>query len=187
MDIGNWGIWGIGSILLGLALLVVVVAVLVNPLVGRDSETPDQPEQAVDLSPAADLAAQQEAVVATIRELDFDYSVGKLPEDEYQVQRAHWKALGVEILKQMEALTPENDPLEAVIRSHRRKKRPAASTTQETAREAKPRRSTATNTAGAAPTATTTVCRTCGRKLEAGDAFCPKCGTRVAAPARTGR
>jgi hypothetical protein len=42
-----------------------------------------------DLSPLAELSAQREAILVALRDLDFDYSTGKLVEDDYRQQRAN--------------------------------------------------------------------------------------------------
>lgn len=52
------------------------------------------------------LLAERDRVLNAIQELDFDNSLGKIPADEYPVQRASLLQRGAEILRQLDALSP---------------------------------------------------------------------------------
>src|SRR5690348_8556627 len=88
----------IGSILLGLALLLVIAFIVARPLL--------EPPAVRDLpaSPADRLLARREQVLAQLRDLDFDSATGKFNAEDYAAQRAQLVAEGVDILKQLDAL-----------------------------------------------------------------------------------
>ena len=88
----------IGSLLLGLALLVVIAFVVARPLIERPNVA-DEPLRPVDL-----LLADRERVLTQLRDLDFDQTMSKINAADYAAQRAQLVAEGVAILKQLDAL-----------------------------------------------------------------------------------
>ena len=167
----------LGSILLILSL-VVIVAVFVSrpffepaPAAGRASH---RAVRSQDQRLSA-LLAERDRLVTVVRELEFDHSLGKIPEEDYPTQRDALLAAGAEVLKQIEALPPEPgarhggarakpaemprngkpaepaDELEEMILAHRR-------TRQEKA-------------AG--------FCPSCGKPVRKSDQFCPRCGAQI--------
>ncbi len=54
-------------------------------------------------SALAQLQTEHEAILVSVRDLDFDYQTGKLTEDEYLAQRESLMQRGVEILKQIDS------------------------------------------------------------------------------------
>ena len=117
----------IGSLLLGLALLVVVVFIAGRPLL----EQAGQREQPA--TPAEQLINSRERVLVQLRDLDFDDATGKINAEDYAAQRAKLVAEGVAILKQLDALgvTPEeaaatpDDAIEAAVAQRRAGRAPA--------------------------------------------------------------
>lgn len=51
------------------------------------------------------LMAERDRVVNSLQELDFDFKLGKIPEDDYPVQRANLLQRGAEILRNIDTLT----------------------------------------------------------------------------------
>src|SRR5260221_5737584 len=88
----------IGSILLGLALLLVIAFVVARPLLEHASVT-DTPA-----SPSEQLLAQREQVLTQLRDLDFDHGMSKINDVDYAAQRAQLVAQGVALLKQLDVL-----------------------------------------------------------------------------------
>ncbi len=143
----------LGSLLLGLALLLLVAFIVVRPLIeGRrlDEAGP---------TPADDLLAAREEILAALRDLDFDHAMGKIADEDYAPQRAQLVARGVEVLKQLEKLE-RDDAIEQAIAA-RRKPRPAR------AKEAVGRAEAA--------------CPNCGRLTHPEDKFCARCGAKLPA------
>src|SRR5262245_35153258 len=88
----------LGSILLGLALVVVVVFVIAQPLLEQTNR------RAQPATPAEALLNARERVLGQLRDLDFDNATGKVNANDYAALRAKLVAEGVTILKQLDAL-----------------------------------------------------------------------------------
>jgi len=180
----------IGSILLGLALLLVIAFVVARPLLEHASVT-DTP-----VSPAEQLLAQREQVLTQLRDLDFDHSMSKINDVDYAAQRAQLVAQGVALLKQLDALgVPPDadmaivpgsaaDAIEAAVARRRGQPAPDAAASVEAAIEARVAERRASQPAPAArPAAADRVfCGQCGTPAQPGDRFCARCGAALAAP-----
>lgn len=88
----------ITSILIGLALLALVAFGVGYPFIERRGLREEH------ATTAESLLAEREAVLAALRDLDFDQTVGKVLPEDYAAQRAELVARGVTVLKQMDAL-----------------------------------------------------------------------------------
>lgn len=91
----------IGSILLILALFVVVVLFLARPFFDNRSQSVSREEHEV-----SSLLAERDRIITALQELDFDFALQKIPEDEYPAQRATLLARGSEILRQLDQIQP---------------------------------------------------------------------------------
>lgn len=184
----------IGSILLGIALLVVVGLVVLRPFLAR------QVQQTRGMSRREALQAQKEAVLDRIRELDFDNETGKLPDDEYQRRRRQLLAEAAEILRRLDSLPlavapsgngtqDAEDEIEAAVNALRRVPSPPAGSADDieaAVKQLRQQRAAATN----GPQSPQVVrdsgdgreagryCSQCGRPRDAGDRFCAYCGHR---------
>ena len=69
------------------------------------------------LSRIAQLQAEREAILISVRDLDFDYQTGKLTEEDYLMQRENLMDRGVEILKQIDA--EQSVAIEAAVQARR--------------------------------------------------------------------
>src|SRR3990172_11690320 len=90
-----------GSILLGLALLLLAGFIVARPLI--DGERPHEAEA----TPADSLLAERDNLLTALRDLDFDHATGKIADEDYTPQRAQLVARGVSVLKELEALGAE--------------------------------------------------------------------------------
>src|SRR4030042_2799198 len=110
----------IGSIFLLLAILIPVVIFISRPLMDRSATSAIYAEQ--DIST---LLAERDQVVATLRELDDDYHLGKIPTEIYPTQRQTLLQNGADILRQIDAYQMTSatgtaeDRLEAAIVARR--------------------------------------------------------------------
>ncbi len=90
-----------------LALIGIAVAAIAFPLL-REREDPDSVEIMEDLDtvtdPLVDLEARRDAIYQAIRELRFDYDVGKVSETDYNIFDTQLKAQAVAVLKEIDAL-----------------------------------------------------------------------------------
>ena len=167
----------IGSILLGLALVLVVAFIIAQPLLAGGARRERQP------GPADQLRAEHERVLTQLRDLDFDHATGKINAEDYAEQRALLVAQGVSVLKQLDALSASiaaqpaapakgrsvEDEIEAAIAQRRVA---VAGDSDEDIEAAVAARRTA---AGSAPAAGH-LCHACGAAVSADDRFCPECG-----------
>jgi ribosomal protein S27AE len=176
----------IGSIFLILALLIPVVIYISRPLMERSSTSGNHPEH--DIST---LLAERDQVVATIKELDDDYNLGKIPTENYPTQRLTLLQNGAEILRKIDdhqlepaGMTAE-DRLEAAIVAHRLTLDTSHSPVRKNGNAVPPvpdddleqriasrRRSMLGRASG--------FCPKCGRPVQVSDRFCPRCGATLA-------
>lgn len=143
----------IGSILFGLAILILLFLFLARPFLKA-------PPQAETLSKRQELTERKEAILEAIRALDFDHDTGKMPDEEYEKQRAVLMSEAAATLKALDELssTPVGEDVYAQI-------------------EAAISRIKAQRTQRASVPAQ--FCTNCGQGLESGDNFCAHCGQPV--------
>lgn len=172
----------IGSIFLGLALLVLVVVYLSYPLLGQGN-----PEKG-RLSGRTLLLEQKEALLDQLRALDFDYETGKLPEQLYTPQRAQLLQETTAVLQQLDTLPGARQPvadadIEAAIARARQTKMstPAPDDAAIEAMVSRARRSSTVSVAVANGNGRVNFCPQCGKAIQAGDKFCTTCGHKLAA------
>lgn len=174
-----------GSILLLLALFILVGLFVARPLIERKS---------ISLTPLehdrSHWLAERDRTLNSLQELDFDYALGKIPEEDYPATRAWLVQSGVEILRKLDELEPAEaasssaDRIEAAIASRRLQQTAAAapaggngqnriSTPDDDleTRIAERRRQRNGKAAG--------FCHKCGGAVQKSDQFCPKCGARL--------
>ena len=122
------------------------------------------PPQAEAVSQRQELLARKGAILEAIRALDFDHDTGKLPDEEYERQRAALMSEAAVTLKALDELPTGSvdgdvyaqiDEAVSRIRAQR------------------------TVSAGAPAQ----FCANCGQGLESGDNFCAHCGRPVYDPA----
>lgn len=147
----------IGSILLGLALLLLVLLYLARPFLRKEETT------ATFTSSRQQLLAQKEALLTQISALDFDFETGKVPETLYQQQRAEMVAKAAIIFEQLAAL-PQDEAVDSEIE---------AAIAQLRTQLASP---VSANGHGR-------TCPECGTAVDPNDKFCAHCGHKLANPA----
>ncbi len=190
------------TVILALALSLAALYWVVRPLFDR-APAP----VLVEDDRLTDLLGRKDAVMAAIKDLEFDHKVGKLSEEDYRRydQRLRRQAIG--LIQQIEQVAPQSTSLDAALEAeiaHRRKvqaERPvpaapapspaaapvaapvaAASPAHPEAPPLAPARSAAGNGAPALA-AGVRFCTHCGGRLEPQHRFCAQCGTPVEQPA----
>lgn len=147
----------INSILFILALLILVGLFVAQPLAARQSVVVSPMEQEIST-----LLAERDRILDALTELDFDHSMGKVPEENYPAQRANLVEQGAQVLRQLDEHRQENghvrsevgevrgqsDELEILIANRRKSKieLPAS------------------------------FCHNCGKPVNPEDQFCAHCG-----------
>lgn len=198
----------IGSILLIFSLFVLVGLYLARPLVLAQGSRPASKGSSGQAGREQDsldhkissLLAERDRMILALKELDFDYAVGKIPEEDYPLQRAALLKKGADTLRQLDLyLPPEKDSRrtkgadtpEDRIEAAAGRYAPAArrahlvpaysggngSSTIDDAEDdlevaiANRRRMRDEKAAG--------FCPQCGKAIQANDRFCPKCGAKL--------
>jgi ribosomal protein L32 len=175
--------------LVGLAIAVIVVVYIAQPLIVRT-----RVKTAAQESPRDRLLAERDALYTTIRDLDFDFQTGKLVEADYRVTRDKYTARGVEILKELDAMNvgPQGarskrqkavaDDIEAAVQARRKTKSQAAGrVAEEDEIEAAIRARRQSRTGGRPSAVGGRVCPSCGTPFDPTDRFCAKCGMALTA------
>lgn len=159
------------ELILAVIIVLGVLAFIAYPLI----KTP--PEDRTETPPALDgLLSQRDAAYDAIRDLDFDFQMGKLSQSDYSTMRERYKGRAAVALEQIDetsrAVTNVSDLDEeriAALRAAKRSQPPADDAIeQEIAR-----RRAEKVAAGVLH------CGKCGTPYTTGDAFCAKCGTSL--------
>jgi hypothetical protein len=91
----------IGGVFLLLAFIVGVGTLVIWPLfTQRESGAPPE----VPTTTLDSLQAQREAILMSLRDLDFDFQTGKLVEADYQAQRDLLMERGAAVLREIDAV-----------------------------------------------------------------------------------
>ncbi|HZW03079.1 MAG TPA: zinc ribbon domain-containing protein [Anaerolineaceae bacterium] len=176
-----------GSVLLILALAVLVGLFISRPLYSHAANEKLVTDRETDLALAQDhersaLLAEHERALAALQELEFDYNLGKIPEEDYPAQRAALLQAGAESLRRLDELQPNagsgtaEDRIEAAISERRADGRRRIVTGDGPDDEieqmiAARRRERQEKSAG--------FCPKCGKPLQKSDRFCSRCGTTI--------
>lgn len=182
----------IGSIFLILGLLLLVAIYVGRPLMERQSTAVTEEEHELSA-----LLAERDRILNALKELDFDYTLGKIPEEDYPAQRAMLLQKGAGVLRSLDAHQngfngqhPVEDAearIEAAIAARRAETGTPAKAGAARARSAPAavaqdddlealiaarRRVRKEKSAG--------FCPQCGEPVQKSDRFCPKCGAQLA-------
>jgi len=190
----------LGSVFLILALLLLVATFIARPFFEKANLSPERitPAQQADHGRSA-LLAERDRLLNALQELDFDYTLGKIPQEDYPAQRAALLQQGADVLRRLDTMQPEAQAgdaearLEAAIAARRAdaavagvgvlasnghgngRKHSVAVASPDDALEtllANRRRERQGKAAG--------FCHKCGGPIQKADRFCPKCGAKTA-------
>jgi hypothetical protein len=89
------------AIFFSLAVLILVGMYLYAPFMERRARRVTQEEHELSA-----LMAERDRVINSLQELDFDFKLGKVPEEDYPGQRAGLLQKGADILRRIDALAP---------------------------------------------------------------------------------
>jgi hypothetical protein len=164
----------LSAILLLIALLLGVGLYLAAPLI-FDAPRRSVKEESGEIS---SLLAERDRVINSLRELDFDFRLGKIPDEDYPAQRAELLQKGADILRKLDSLQPQpigDDEVEARIERAAAARRADAAVKTEPVSDdeiesmlATRRKARKSKSAG--------FCPKCGKAVLVSDQFCPNCG-----------
>lgn len=153
----------IAAILFLVALLLAVSLYLMTPLMGNRSRLASEEPQEV-----SSLLAERERLLNALQELDFDFQLGKIPEDDYPGQRASLLQKGAEVLKKLDALGASRPAAQRAAAAAEATPADALTDDEIESMLAARRKARKTRSAG--------FCPRCGKPILATDQFCPSCG-----------
>jgi len=164
------------SIFFTLGILILVGLFLYAPFLERRARRVTEQEHELST-----LMAERERTFSSLQELDFDYSLGKVPEEDYPTQRANLLQRGADILRKLDEFAPEKtqDNKDARIeRAIAARRKNGAGKSQEVIDDeiesmvSSRRKGRKEKSAG--------FCPRCGKPVMASDKFCPACGKSLA-------
>jgi zinc ribbon protein len=135
------------------------------------------------------LLAERDRLITSLQELDFDYALGKIPDEAYPAQRGELLQRGANVLRQIDALSPPpapaasakpepnaEDRIEAAVAARRADLAGGQASTapvdDEIESRVAARRSERKDKSGG-------FCPNCGKPVLASDRFCPHCGRAI--------
>jgi len=160
------------SIFFTLGILILVGVFLYAPFLERRARRVTEEEHET-----SSLLAERERVVNSLQELESDYQLGKVPDEDYPTQRTNLLQRGADILRKLDELAPvktQNDKDARVERALAARRKNGASPQDELTDDdvesmiASRRKGRKSKSAG--------FCPKCGKPVMASDKFCPSCG-----------
>lgn len=196
----------LGSVFLILSLFILAALFVARPLFEEKRSIVEVPNSDEHL--LSSLMAERDHILDALQELDFDYTLGKIPDEDYPVQRQSLLLNGKEILRQLDTVTssleaqPAEDRLEAAIAARRADGSKAGVPLAPAAVQANGNGRKVVSGAGvvnaaiaepddnlevmlanrkrARPDKAAGFCSQCGSPVQMSDRFCPKCGFKTA-------
>ena len=140
--------------------------------------------KAEDSQELSTLLAERDRDLNALKELDFDNSLGKIPVEEYPLQRASLVQHGADILRKIDQLasasvsvppvaSPPDDQVEAILSARRLIRSTGPGTVDDKAEDLLSRRRKLRRGKSGS------YCSHCGSPLLTSDRFCPGCGQPV--------
>jgi hypothetical protein len=161
------------AIFFSLALLILVGLYLYAPFVERRARRITEEEHELSA-----LMAERDRVINSLQELDFDFNLGKIPEEDYPTQRSNLLQKGADILRKIDTLAPQTASaqntearLERAIAARRADASLARVEVSDDDLESMisaRRKSRSSKSSG--------FCPRCGKPVMVADRFCPSCG-----------
>lgn len=151
----------LAAVLFLIALLLAVSLYLVAPVMNNRPRRRTEETQEVSA-----LLAERERLLNALQELDFDFQLGKIPEEDYPDQRTDLLKRGAEVLKKLDALAASRPQLV----TQRAGDSAEAGLSDDDIESLLAARRTARKTKSAG------FCPRCGKSILITDHFCPHCG-----------
>jgi hypothetical protein len=174
---------------LGSIFLIIALLLLVGLFISRPFLEPVVFRTVSENHQRSSLMAERDRVINGIKELDFDHTMGKIPDEDYPIQRAVLLKKGADILRQLDVINASEPSIETVedrmeaaiasgqavlqsagpgLNSHRN---PALADDELEIQIAARRRARQEKAAG--------FCPSCGASVQKSDRFCPRCGATL--------
>jgi len=115
------------------------------------------------------LMAERDRVLSSLQELDFDFKLGKIPEEDYPAQRTSLLQKGADILRKIDSLTEKYDPPGEGAKPSKKPRAKEKLTDESLESMIAARRKSRKGSFDG-------FCPQCGKPVMANDRFCPSCG-----------
>src|ERR1051326_6325303 len=99
------------AIFFSLAVLILVGMYLYAPFIERRARRVTEEEHELSA-----LMAERDRVINSLQELDFDFKLGKIPEEDYPIQRSTLLQKGADILRKIDTLAPSSTQVDTETR-----------------------------------------------------------------------
>lgn len=156
-----------------LAILILVAIYLYAPFMERRARRVTEEEHELSA-----LMAERDRVINSLQELDFDFKLGKIPEDDYPTQRSSLLQKGADILRRIDSIAPQ--PASAQDADARIEKAIAARRADASVTKAEPSDDDVESMIAARRKVrkekSSGFCPKCGKPVMVSDRFCPSCG-----------
>ncbi len=165
------------AIFFSLAILILVAIYLYAPFMERRARRVTEEEHELST-----LMAERDRVINSLQELDFDFKLGKIPEEDYPTQRSSLLQKGADLLRKIDALAPQ--PVSVQDADARIERAIAARRADASVNRPEPtdddlesmiqarRKGRKEKSSG--------FCPKCGKPVMVSDRFCPSCGKSLA-------
>lgn len=161
------------AIFFTLTILILVAIYLYAPFMERRARRVTEEEHELSA-----LMAERDRVINSLQELDFDFKLGKIPEEDYPTQRAHLLQKGADILRQIDSIAPQ--PASAQSADARIEKASAARRADASVATSEVSDDDVESMVAARRKArkekSSGFCPKCGKPVMVSDRFCPSCG-----------
>ncbi len=161
------------AIFFTLAILILVAIYLYAPFMERRARRVTEEEHELSA-----LMAERDRVISSLQELDFDFKLGKIPEEDYPTQRSSLLQKGADILRRIDSIAPQPASVQdadariekaiAARRADASVTRPEPSDDDVESMIAARRKVRKEKSSG--------FCPKCGKPVMVSDRFCPSCG-----------
>jgi hypothetical protein len=174
----------IGSIFLLLGILVIVVLFIFQPFIDERKNkvliTQALPSIEKEMH-ISSMLAERDRILRALQELDFDFTLGKIPEEDYPTQRQFLLQKGAELIKKLDEISGDDqssDQLQRIEATLGGSKTEIKIDTEKIEKDvdvesmvAARKRSKESKPDG--------FCPKCGKPVSKTDKFCSKCGNTL--------
>jgi hypothetical protein len=162
------------TIVLAAIISLLAVYFTVSPLLKEGRST-----LVLDDDKFTELLGRKDATLQAIKDLEFDYQVGKMSQEDFQRLDQRLRRQAIAYLQQIEKIAPASatldEQLEAIIAQFRQTSQPPLSSVAVPGNGESPVEAVSTAQA-------TLFCTQCGKPVAAEHKFCAHCGTPIPRP-----
>jgi hypothetical protein len=161
------------AILFTLAILILVGIYLYAPFMEKRARRVTEDEHELST-----LMAERDRVINSLQELDFDFKLGKIPEEDYPTQRTGLLQKGADLLRKIDSIAPQPAAAQdADVRIEKAiaARRADASVTKSEVSDDDVESMIAARRKGRKEKSSG-FCPKCGKPVMVSDRFCPSCG-----------